>query len=117
MANIMRRTKTTRAFDKHKGPRAEIIACHFLMTKGYEVLRNVSPFGPVDLVALKLRDDNTFEVRLIDVKSASLVKRRSGHKISRPKSRLHPEIEELLVVNEQVMEDPSPFWSTPRGQK
>lgn len=38
---------------KHKGARNELAACVWLMDQGYEVFRNVSYFGDVDLVAIK----------------------------------------------------------------
>ena len=50
---------------KHKGARNELAAIVWLMDMGYEVFRNVSPYGPVDLVAIK--DGATL---LLDVKTA-----------------------------------------------
>lgn len=37
----------------HKGARAELLACGWLMAQGYEVFRNVSPAGPADMVVWK----------------------------------------------------------------
>lgn len=51
---------------KHKGALAELKACAWLLKQGYEVYRNVSPFGPYDIVAWK---NAKFET--IDVKTAS----------------------------------------------
>ncbi len=50
---------------KHLGARNELTACTWLLNQGYEVFRNVSPFGDVDIIAM--RDGKTL---LIDVKSA-----------------------------------------------
>jgi Holliday junction resolvase len=43
---------------KHVGARSELIACAWLLTEGYEVFRNISPCGHIDIVALK--DGKTF---------------------------------------------------------
>lgn len=36
---------------KHKGAQAELIACAWLLKQGYEVYRNVSPWGLCDVLA------------------------------------------------------------------
>lgn len=51
---------------KHKGARSELRAAAWLLTRGYEVFRNVSQHGPVDLVALDLKADVMMK---IDVKT------------------------------------------------
>ena len=51
---------------KHLGARNELLACAWLLHEGYEVFRNVSPHGPIDLVA---RRDG--EILFIDVKTAA----------------------------------------------
>jgi hypothetical protein len=38
---------------KHKGARSELLACVWLLEQGYEVFRNVSACGPMDLIAIK----------------------------------------------------------------
>ena len=38
---------------KHTGARSEMIACVWLLDQGYEVFRNVSQFGLIDVVAIK----------------------------------------------------------------
>jgi Holliday junction resolvase len=43
---------------KHVGARSELIACAWLLAEGYEVFRNVSPHGHIDIIALK--DGKTF---------------------------------------------------------
>src|SRR5262245_4735089 len=51
--------------DRHLGARSELIACEWLLSQGYEVFRNVSATGPIDVVAIK-----GSEVLLLDVKSS-----------------------------------------------
>jgi hypothetical protein len=36
---------------KHVGARSELIACEWLLAQGYEVFRNVSAHGPIDIIA------------------------------------------------------------------
>lgn len=48
---------------KHKGARAELIAITFLLKEGYEVFRNVSPHGLIDLVAIKGGVTTHFDVK------------------------------------------------------
>jgi Holliday junction resolvase-like predicted endonuclease len=55
--------------DKHKGAAAEVAACLWLLNQGYEVFRNISIHGIVDLVAT--RGD---EVVLIDVKTEQFIR-------------------------------------------
>lgn len=50
---------------KHKGARSELLACAWLLERGYEVFRNISPHGPIDLVAIKDGKD----IFYFDVKS------------------------------------------------
>jgi hypothetical protein len=51
------------------GCRSELLACAFLLEKGYDVFRNVSPQGVIDVVAIK---DN--KISKFDVKTAMLRK-------------------------------------------
>ncbi len=60
---------------KHKGGLSELRAVCELWNLGYEVFRNQSASGIVDLVALK---EETGEVRLFDVKSARQFRRKDG---------------------------------------
>ena len=48
---------------KHKGSHAELKAAAWLLEQGYEVFKNVSPHGEIDLIAIKGN-----EIRKIDVK-------------------------------------------------
>ncbi len=52
---------------KHRGPYSELLASAWLLEKGFEVFRNASDRGPVDLIALK---DGA--VTFIDVKTAQI---------------------------------------------
>lgn len=54
-------------FNKHAGARNELAATVWLLENGYEVFRNVSHFGLIDLVAIK--ED---EVLRIDVKATAI---------------------------------------------
>lgn len=38
---------------KHKGAHSELVACAWLLGRGFEVFRNVSPHGPYDLIAIQ----------------------------------------------------------------
>lgn len=38
---------------KHTGARNEMIACAFLLCEGYEVFRNVSPHGIIDVIGMR----------------------------------------------------------------
>jgi hypothetical protein len=51
---------------KHKGAWAELVACAWLLGRGYDVFRNVSQHGLADVVAT-----NAHEVLRIDVKLAT----------------------------------------------
>ena len=51
---------------KHKGATSELIATVWLLKKGYEVFRNVSQHGAVDIIA---RDSETGKIIFIDVTS------------------------------------------------
>jgi Holliday junction resolvase len=50
---------------KHKSSHSELIACSWLLKRGYDVFRNVSHYGIADIVAF--RGDDIIK---IDVKSA-----------------------------------------------
>lgn len=71
---------------KHKGTRAEYLACAWLLGEGYEVFRNISPFGEADLIAV--RGSHKIE---IDVKTASDVRLQplTGSQIKRGVVVLH----------------------------
>lgn len=56
--------------NRHKGCVGELRAVLWFIGQGYEVCQNISPHGPVDLVAIK-----GGKVVLVDVKTCS----RAGH--------------------------------------
>ena len=39
--------------NKHRGAHSELIACAWLLGNGYEVFRNISPYGLMDIIAIK----------------------------------------------------------------
>ncbi len=51
---------------KHKGATSELIATTWLLKQGYEVFRNVSPHGKIDIIAIH---PDTGEILYIDVKT------------------------------------------------
>lgn len=51
---------------KHQGAHGELIACAWLLRQGYEVFRNISAHGIVDIIGMK---DGIVE--LYDVKSGT----------------------------------------------
>lgn len=51
---------------KHKGALGELEVTCWLLKQGYEVFRNVSPFGAADIIS---RNPSTGELTLIDVKT------------------------------------------------
>lgn len=48
----------------HVGAYTELIAAAWLMKQGYEVFRNLSPVGPVDLVGIKDGQTEYFDVKV-----------------------------------------------------
>jgi len=53
--------------DKHRGAISELRACSYLLSSGYEVFRNVSAHGSIDVIGIK-----DGKVYYFDVKSARL---------------------------------------------
>lgn len=51
---------------KHVGSRNELIACAWLLEQGYEVFRNVSQHGEIDIIAMRGDD-----ILKLDIKSGS----------------------------------------------
>lgn len=50
---------------KQSGARSEMIACHWLLTSGHEVFRNVSHWGDIDIVAFKAGVFTLFDVKTL----------------------------------------------------
>ena len=59
---------------KHKGARSELLACAWLLAQGYDVFRNVSQHGRVDIVAIK-----SGVVTYLDVKTCTPRMKADGH--------------------------------------
>lgn len=51
---------------KHRGAESEMIACAWLLANGYEVFRNVSQHGDVDIVGWKAGSFESFDVKTLD---------------------------------------------------
>ena len=69
-----------KSFASHlSGDVSELRAAAFLLTKDYQVFRNVSRTGPIDLVGIK--DSN---IELFDVKTISLRKKANGDIMAQP---------------------------------
>ena len=101
---------------KHRGAVNELRATAWLIGLGYEVCRNVSQHGPVDLVAI--RGD---EVILIDVKATQL--RSDGTtRLYRRRTPLQEwlDVRILLVAEDRVfwagdLAKPPPSWELGGG--
>jgi len=72
---------------KHLGARSELIAAVWLLERGFEVFRNISTAGPIDLVAVDANGcTHLFDVKSettqgTSIKGRSLVQRQMGVKI------------------------------------
>jgi hypothetical protein len=64
-----------------KGALAELLACQFLMSKGYEVFRNLSPTGSIDIVAIKQKEIRKIDVKLCRTDKDGIIKGRRKPKI------------------------------------
>jgi len=58
---------------KHRGSMAELKVCSWLLEQGYEVFKNVSMYGTIDIIAVKDK-----EIRFIDVKMPAIVYNKDG---------------------------------------
>ncbi len=86
---------------KHKGAHSELIASAWLLSKGYEVFRNISPHGQVDIVAIR-----NSEVLYIDVKS---VPDMDSQTVWKPHSGFRNDVVILLVSGGKCK-----FYESPR---
>lgn len=59
----------------HKGAYSEMAACMWLLKQGYEVFRNISCTGPIDIVAWNRKTGEFFPY---DVKSMASYERKDG---------------------------------------
>jgi len=55
--------KSNKVNNNFKGAHSELIACVWLMGQGYEVYRNISPSGPIDIIAIKDNIISKFDVK------------------------------------------------------
>lgn len=69
---------------KHRGAWAELVAVAWLLERGYEVFRNVSSCGPVDIVALKGGETVLIDVKFLSVEMLTS-KAKAGQARSIPK--------------------------------
>ena len=97
---------------KHRGAHAEHLATAWLLSRGFDVFRNVSQHGLADLIAI---DFATGERLLIDVKSSNVGFYRvaSGEQVAfeTVMDRLTPEQRAAGVRCLAVMRDGSCVWA------
>ena len=88
---------------KKKGDIIEIKALSFLLDNGFEVFRNESSVGPVDIVALDIKKN---EVILIDVKTSGISKSIDGsHKVSfstKPKTEIQKDLSVQFLFYDKI---------------
>lgn len=88
---------------KHRGAASELAVCQYLLSQGYEVFRNISQHGLIDLIAY---NPDTRELRFIDVKTASLYITKDGDEHLGKTSASPEQIEhgvEILGVHPNTM--------------
>lgn len=101
MANAKRIANTIKRVNvverKHLGSYAEMLAAAWLLERGYEVFRNVSDRGPIDLVVVKDGQTTFVDVKL--VKPVMLVSReKAGQARIRSEPQMKPLQKEMGVV-------------------
>lgn len=77
---------------KHKGSASELVACAWLLSHGFEVFRNVSSHGSVDVVAIKGKD-----LLKIDVTGASIYKGNFSRNLQKERAAKQHKITVLYV--------------------
>lgn len=82
------------------GAIAELQAATWLMERGLEVFRNVSPAGAADII---VREPQTGKMLPVDVKSVSAPYVRANGSLFYPKSTLRGDAHRLMVVGGQVL--------------
>lgn len=87
----------------HKGDIAELAAAIWLMRKGYEVFRNVSCVGPADLMAWNASTGHTIIVDVKGISSAAMPVKKDGSKHFPLKTKCHPKVHQLCVVDGEVV--------------
>lgn len=98
----MKSERSSRGREYRLGAAHELVACAWLLSKGYEVFRNVCPNGPTDVVAIRGP-----EVVRIDVKTTTCYTRVDGTTTySRPRlteEQLEQGVRLLLVEQGSVL--------------
>lgn len=83
---------------KHTGTLSEIKACVWLIENGYEVFRNISQYGPIDLIAIK-----DGEIIKIDVTTANLYKKADGGRtLCFAKEKLKKGCHVMIVLGDEI---------------
>lgn len=80
-----------------KGDISELQACSWLLSKGYEVFRNVSGVGPADIVVWKDK-----ELTLIDVKTVRTTHKYPPRNISLQKHQVKLGVVPLFVSDKNI---------------
>ena len=79
---------------KHKGTSSELKAAVFLLDQGYEVFRNISQHGPIDLVAIKVGEP----ILLLDSKASPKTIRKEIQRVLNVKYIVNINGEYLIVT-------------------
>ena len=97
-------TESSMMDKKHKGAFAELKATAWLLQQGYEVFRNVSPFRPYNIIAIK---EGIMEK--IDVKTLSQYRNKEGElKYSEVKTSIVSDAK-ILFYGQEI----DKFWWMP----
>lgn len=114
---LIRITPHTHTINKPvRGAQAELLACAWLLERGYEVFRNVSPSGAYDLV---IRKPDELTATFVDVTTGCWCVRTNGDKFVHVGYQKHKKQGEVLVVvgmdeflwlSDERIEKPSAKW-------
>lgn len=90
---------------KHRGAWAEVTACSWLIAHRYEVFRNVSHFGPVDIIGMKDGIITLFDVKLVHLQMTTGPNPKRRAKLATPRltdEQLGMGVQLLLVSAEAI---------------
>ena len=90
---------------KHQGALSELKAVCWLLEQGYEVFRNVSPHGSIDIIA---RHPKTEELMFVDVKTGIKYTCKDGR--VRYSHGISPSLDESIKVLSYFKEDGTFMW-------
>lgn len=79
---------------KHRGTNSELRACLWLQENGYEVFKNISPHGEVDII---IWDPDKKETHLIDVTTAHYHTCVTGNK-----TRQYPKFKRKYCIENKI---------------